>query len=203
MEAGPERLLRLLSPSVAGRGPSAIGRFLFFGALLFVACSKQSAEHRDARGVADAGRTTISDASTGSTAAPFGSSTPPDASAVTGAPADRGERIDASTPSPAPPALLRALAGKDDWGLAWIPVKGQFLFDDLVLHPDGTYDTHLHERPGSFGHWRVDGDTLTLDAWLGDGEFVVRGLRVDGRRLQGGSSDGPLVMRRFDPRRAR
>jgi hypothetical protein len=123
------------------------------------------------------------------------------ASAITASP--RESAPPESSPDSPAPALARALAGDGAAGVFWLPVKGDFPDEDLLLTPDGLYTTHFDSHPGSFGVWRVVGDTLTLGTWLGDRQWVVRGLRVDGRELRGQVNGAPLVMRRLDPRRVR
>lgn len=78
----------------------------------------------------------------------------------------------------------------------WKPEKGEFSDEDLLVYPNGEYITHLHDRPASSGRWSLRGDTLTLDHWLGDRTFVIRGLRIDGDELRGSAEGAPLVMRR-------
>jgi ferredoxin len=106
---------------------------------------------------------------------------------------DAGDFVDAA---PAPPQQLRALAGKGTGGVFWIPVKGDFPFEDLMLLRDGHYFTHLHEHPASSGTWRMDGDTLTLDAWMGDGQYVLRAVHVDAHELRGLTGSTPIVLHR-------
>ncbi|HXK17936.1 MAG TPA: hypothetical protein VNG33_09045 [Polyangiaceae bacterium] len=97
-------------------------------------------------------------------------------------------------------ALARALAGRTGTpGIFWMAKIGGFLDEDLLLMPDGTYITHLHQHPGSAGEWSLEGDVLTLHGWLGDRTFVVRSLRIQGNELRGVGEDGPLVMKKHAP----
>jgi len=97
-------------------------------------------------------------------------------------------------------ALARALAGRmGTLGIFWIPKNDGFLDEDLLLMPDGTYITHLHQHPGSAGEWSLDRDVLTLHGWLGDRTFVIRSLRIRGNELRGVGDDGPLVMKKHAP----
>jgi hypothetical protein len=98
---------------------------------------------------------------------------------------------------PAPSLQLRALAGEGTAGVFWIPVKGDFPFEDLLLQRDGQYVTHLHDRPGAFGTWHMDGDTLTLDGWMGDEQYVLRGVHVDAHELRGVVGSTTIVLRRM------
>jgi hypothetical protein len=99
--------------------------------------------------------------------------------------------------APAPPLQLRALAGDGTAGVFWIPAKGDFPFEDLLLQRDGQYVTHLHDRPGAFGTWHMDGDTLTLDGWMGDGQYVLRGVHVDAHELRGLEGSTTIVLHRM------
>jgi hypothetical protein len=99
--------------------------------------------------------------------------------------------------APAQPLQIRALAGEGTAGVFWIPVKGDFPFEDLLLRRDGQYVTHLHDRPGAFGTWHMDGDTLTLEGWMGDGQYVLRGVHVDAHELRGVAESTTIVLRRM------
>jgi hypothetical protein len=88
------------------------------------------------------------------------------------------------------------LAGDETTVVFWLPVKGDFPFEDLLLSRDGSYVTHLHQRPGSIGTWRMEGDTITLDGWMGDEQYEIRDVHVDGHELRGVAEGKELVMRR-------
>lgn len=99
--------------------------------------------------------------------------------------------------APAPPAQLRALAGAGTSGVFWIPEKGDFPDADLLLLPDGRYFTHQHDRPASAGTWRMNGDTLTLDGWMGDEQYEISDVHIDGHELRGSAGGVKLVLRRM------
>ena len=99
--------------------------------------------------------------------------------------------------APAPPLQLRALAGEGTAGVFWIPVKGDFPFEDLLLSRDGHYFTHLHDHPAAVGTWRIDGDSLTLDGWMGDGQYVISGVHVDEHELRGFAGSTTIVLHRM------
>jgi hypothetical protein len=103
-------------------------------------------------------------------------------------------RLDAA---PASPLQMRALAGEGTAGVFWIPVKGDFPFEDLLLTRDGQYVTHLHDRPGAFGAWHMDGGTLTLEGWMGVGPYVLRGVHFDAHELRGVADGTTIVLRRM------
>jgi hypothetical protein len=103
----------------------------------------------------------------------------------------------AAPPAPAPPSQLRALAGEGTAGVFWIPAKGDFPFEDLLLQRDGQYVTHLHDRPGASGTWQMDGDALTLEGWMGDGPYVLRRVHVDEHELRGFAEGTMIVLRRM------
>jgi hypothetical protein len=92
--------------------------------------------------------------------------------------------------------LALALAGRPGTlGIFWIPngdVPG--MDDDLLLEPDGTFTTHLHQHPGSSGDWSLEGDVLTLQGSAGDPPLVIRSLRIRGNLLRGIGDDGPISM---------
>ena len=128
-------------------------------------------------------------------AAPTSSSVAPVPDAPSQAP--RGAGKGTLVAAPASPLKLRALAGEGTDGVFWIPVKGDFPFEDLLLGRDGQYFTHLHDRPAAFGTWRMDGDTLTLNGWMGDGQYVIRGVHIDEREFRGFAEGAPIVLRRM------
>jgi hypothetical protein len=99
--------------------------------------------------------------------------------------------------APAPPQQLRALAGEGERGIFWIPVKGDFPFEDLLLLRDGHYFTHLHDHPAAVGTWRMDGAALTLDGWMGDDPYVIDEVRVGAHELRGVAGGTPIVLRRL------
>jgi hypothetical protein len=92
-------------------------------------------------------------------------------------------------------AALEMLAGAGE-GEFWMPVRGAFPDDDLLLTPDGKFLTHLHQRPSSMGTFQLEGTTLTLHGWMGDGDWVVTSMYVHGATLEGVAEGKPLVMRR-------
>jgi hypothetical protein len=96
--------------------------------------------------------------------------------------------------APAPPRQLRLLAGDETTVVFWLPVKGDFPFEDLLLDRQGRYYTHIHHHIGCMGNWRMDGDTITLDGWMGDELYVISDVHVDEHELRGVGGD--LVMRR-------
>lgn len=48
----------------------------------------------------------------------------------------------------------------------------------------------------STGTFRLEGTTLTLHGWMGDGDWVVSSVRVTDATLEGMAEGKPLVMRR-------
>jgi hypothetical protein len=101
------------------------------------------------------------------------------------------------TPPP-PEDLARAFAGKGEDGYFWLPtVNDHFPEEDLLAMPNGTYITHLHERPNSSGRWSIVGDVLTLDGWYGEGPFVLQSLRIQGDDLTATSTGGAIFMQRL------
>lgn len=113
-----------------------------------------------------------------------------------------GSSASAASASSAAPlsgeALRRALVGGDASSEFWIPVahNAEFPDEDLLLYASGEYFTHLHQRPSSSGHFRLDGDNLYLDGWHGSGTLTIAGLRLQGDELRGSVEGAPLVLRR-------
>ena len=120
-----------------------------------------------------------------------------------------------AAPEPAADTLRRELAGEGD-GIFWIPVKGAFPDEDLLLLPDGSYITHLHDRPSSAGMWRLEEKRLILEGFMGSGTWIVESVRlkssgqgkvVNGSKggsqveLHGHAEGEALVMRQLDPTR--
>ncbi|MGH7436042.1 MAG: hypothetical protein ACRENE_10250 [Polyangiaceae bacterium] len=108
----------------------------------------------------------------------------------------------ARTRTAAERALALALAG-DDGGVFWLPAPNEertgILSDDVLLLPEGAFITHIHERPGVAGRWRLSGDTLLFDFGGGTKNLAITSVRVRKRELQGLVDGRPVVLRRADP----
>lgn len=97
------------------------------------------------------------------------------------------------TPTPKPVITLKAsqLVG------GWIVIKAQTSFASITFINDGTYISHLYDRPFDSGKWTLNGATLTLASSAGsEMNKIFTKVSIDGDRLRANDGVIPMIWER-------
>ena len=95
----------------------------------------------------------------------------------------------AITPAPKPSVTLEAAQLVGGWSV----IKAQTSFESITLIADGTYISHLYDRPFDSGKWALSGTTLTLTSDAGsEMNKIFTKVSLEGNRLR--ANDGVIPM---------
>jgi hypothetical protein len=100
--------------------------------------------------------------------------------------------------APSDPRLAVALASTE--GTAWVSATGDLGVEDVMFFSDGRYISHLHQRPFSAGPWRLNGETLTLEGWMGQYSLVIEHVHLKGKEVHGMVDGAELALRLYSLR---
>ena len=122
---------------------------------------------------------------------------PPPPTAETTTAAVKSTPVPAKTkpvaPTPQPVVTLKAaqLIG------GWVVIKAQTSFASITFINDGTYVSHLNDRPFDSGKWELNGATLTLTSDAGyEMNKIFTKVSIEGNRLRANDGVIPMIWER-------